>query len=82
MHWEQNLFLPPKSTFLRSWQPLIALTEELFILSHNLFEVNSLQHHFREQRTCRELIRELIWESLSFEEIITYISHRVLFVQV
>ena len=48
----------------------------------NLFEVNSLQHHFREQRTCRELIRELIWESLSFEEIITYISHRVLFVQV
>ena len=23
MHWEQNSFLPPKSTFLRSWQPLI-----------------------------------------------------------
>ena len=23
MHWEQNLFLPPKSTFLRSWQPLL-----------------------------------------------------------
>ena len=54
----------------------------LFFHIGNLFEVNSLQHHFREQRTCRELIRELIWESLSFEEIITYISHRVLFVQV
>ena len=50
--------------------------------TNNLSEVNSWQHHFREQRTCRELIRELIWESLSFEEIITYISQKVLFVQV
>ena len=57
-------------------------TPVLSILLQNFFQVNSLQLHFREQRTCRELIRELIWESLSFEEIITYISQRVLFVQV
>ena len=29
MHWEQNLFLPPKSTFLRSWQPLLFSTSTL-----------------------------------------------------
>ena len=57
MHWEQNSFLPPKSTFLRSWQPLVRDRKNLKFL-HCVLLISNIAFSLK---SCDGLGRYVMW---------------------